>query len=114
MLGEMQESAGRLQKFIQDLLLLYELKAVNGAGSNRLELEAADVNPDQNVRLQQYNQAEQQVVNDVAWMPIEQVRVPNLLKPCVKGVVFNASGVTPPDDWGSVYISTDTPCSNPA
>jgi oligopeptide transport system substrate-binding protein len=47
-------------------------------------------------------------------MPIEQVRVPNLLKPCVKGVVFNASGVTPPEDWGNVYISTDTPCSNPA
>ena len=78
------------------------------------QLEAADVNPDQNTRLQQYNQAEQQAVNDVAWMPIEQVRVPNLLKPCVKGVVFNASGVTPPDDWGNVYISTDTPCSNPA
>jgi oligopeptide transport system substrate-binding protein len=77
------------------------------------QLEAADVNPDQKTRLQEYNQAEQQLVNDVAWMPIEQVRVPNLLKPCVKGVVFNASGVTPPDDWGNVYISTDTPCSNP-
>ena len=77
------------------------------------QLEAADVNPDQKSRLQAYNQAEQQLVNDVAWMPIEQVRVPNLLKPCVKGVVFNASGVTPPDDWGNVYISTDTPCSNP-
>ncbi len=43
-LGEIQESAGRLQKFIQDLLLLYELKAAKGAGSGRLELEAADVN----------------------------------------------------------------------
>jgi len=43
-LGEIQESAGRLQKFIQDLLLLYELKAARGAGSAKLELEAADVN----------------------------------------------------------------------
>src|SRR5260221_635088 len=41
-LGEMQESAGRLQKFIQDLLLLYELKTAKGAGSGKLE--AADVN----------------------------------------------------------------------
>jgi signal transduction histidine kinase len=43
-LEEIQESAARLQKFIQDLLLLYELKAANGEGRGRLELEAADVN----------------------------------------------------------------------
>src|SRR5882724_7270929 len=43
-LGEMQESAGRLQKFIQDLLLLCELKAAKGDGSAKLELEAADAN----------------------------------------------------------------------
>jgi signal transduction histidine kinase len=43
-LGEMQESAGRLQKFIQDLLLLYELKAARGTGNGKLELQAADVN----------------------------------------------------------------------
>jgi oligopeptide transport system substrate-binding protein len=76
------------------------------------QLETADVNPDQNTRLQSYYQAEQQLVNDVGWMPIEQVRIPSMLKPCVKGVVFNASGLIPPDDWGNVYISTDTPCTN--
>jgi peptide/nickel transport system substrate-binding protein/oligopeptide transport system substrate-binding protein len=74
-------------------------------------LEAADVNPDQKARMRQYNQAEQQLVNDVAWMPMEQERVAFLLKPCVQGIVFNTSGLTPPDDWHNVYISTDTPCA---
>jgi peptide/nickel transport system substrate-binding protein/oligopeptide transport system substrate-binding protein len=76
------------------------------------QLEAADVNINQAARLQAYNQAEQQLGNDVAWMPMEQAREAILLKPCVKGIVFNASGLTPPDDWGNTYISTDTPCSN--
>ena len=76
-------------------------------------LEAADGNPDQNARLKQYAQSEQQLIHDVAWMPMEQVRIGVLVKPCVQGIVFNASGLTPPDDWGKVYISTDTPCSHP-
>ncbi|HET9920508.1 MAG TPA: peptide ABC transporter substrate-binding protein, partial [Ktedonobacteraceae bacterium] len=67
-------------------------------------LEQADVNPDQNARLQQYNQAEQQLVNDVAWLPMEQVTTSTVLKPYVHGVVFNPQGVTPPDDWANVYI----------
>ena len=41
-LGEMQEGTQRLQKLIQDLLLLQELKA--GLGANAANLEAADVN----------------------------------------------------------------------
>jgi oligopeptide transport system substrate-binding protein len=75
------------------------------------ELEAADVNPDQNARLQAYENAEQQLVNDAAWVPIEQVTASFLLKPCVQGLVFNPQSLTPPDDWARVYISTDTPCS---
>ncbi len=37
------------------------------------QLEAADVNPDQYARLRAYNQAEQLLVNDVAWLPVNQV-----------------------------------------
>jgi peptide/nickel transport system substrate-binding protein/oligopeptide transport system substrate-binding protein len=74
-------------------------------------LETADVNPNQSERLKQYNQAEQQLVNDVAWMPVEQLSVASLLKPCVQGVIFNSSGLTPPDDWSKIYISTDAPCT---
>src|SRR5258707_3993519 len=70
------------------------------------QLEAADVNPDQTSRMRAYNQAEQQLVNDIAWMPMEQVTLNVLLKPYVKGVVFNPQGLTPPNDWGAVYIAT--------
>jgi len=43
-LDEMQESAERLQKLIQDLLLLFQLKAARGAGGNKLALAVAEVN----------------------------------------------------------------------
>jgi peptide/nickel transport system substrate-binding protein/oligopeptide transport system substrate-binding protein len=69
-------------------------------------LEAADVNPDQNARLQAYMQAEQQLINDVAWLPVEQVAVSQVLKPYVKGIVFNPQLLIPPDDWGSIYIAS--------
>lgn len=45
-LGEIQESAERLQKLIQDLLLLYELRAAKPAPRNKLETETAEVNED--------------------------------------------------------------------
>ena len=68
------------------------------------QLAAADVNPDQTARLQAYNQAEQQLVNDVAWLPMEQVAYSQVLKPYVKGLVFNPQLLIPPDDWGNIYI----------
>ncbi len=77
-------------------------------------LEAADGMTPGDARLQQYNNAEQQLVNDVAWLPMEQVTINLLQKPCVAGVVYNAGGLTPPNDWGVVYISTATPCANTA
>ncbi len=73
---------------------------------NQQLMEAADVNPDQNARLQQYMQAEQQLVNDVAWLPMEQVAVSQVLKPYVKGMIFNPQLLIPPNDWGNIYIAT--------
>jgi oligopeptide transport system substrate-binding protein len=69
------------------------------------ELEAADANPRQDARLQAYQAAEQQLVNDVAWMPMEQVTQTFLRRPYVIGVVDNALGLTPPDDWANIYIA---------
>jgi oligopeptide transport system substrate-binding protein len=69
-------------------------------------LAAADVNPDQTSRMQAYNQAEQQLVNDVAWLPMEQVAVSQVLKAYVKGMVFNPQLLIPPDDWGNIYIQS--------
>jgi len=75
-------------------------------------LEQADVAPPGNARLQMYMQAEQQLVNDVAWLPLYQVAQPVMLKPCVSGVIYNSSGLTPPNDWANIYISTDPTCAN--
>jgi len=68
-------------------------------------LEQADVTLDQPTRLQMYNQAEQQLVNDVAWLPMDQRFGNRLLKSYVVGRVFNAQGIIPPDDWANVYIA---------
>ncbi len=70
------------------------------------QLAAADVNPDNTSRMQAYNQAEQQLVNDVAWLPIQQSASVQVLKPYVRGLVFNAQLLIPPDDWGNVFIAT--------
>ncbi|HZS79524.1 MAG TPA: peptide ABC transporter substrate-binding protein [Ktedonobacteraceae bacterium] len=75
------------------------------------QLEQADLMQDPTARLHTYNQLEQQLVNEVAWMPVEQVTTTYLLKPCVQGFALNAQGLIPPDDWSNVYISTDTPCA---
>jgi peptide/nickel transport system substrate-binding protein/oligopeptide transport system substrate-binding protein len=68
------------------------------------QLEAADINPDKASRIQAYNTAEQQLVNDVAWMPMYQVTVSQVLKPYVKGMIFNPQLLFPPDDWANTYI----------
>ncbi|HLQ30258.1 MAG TPA: peptide ABC transporter substrate-binding protein [Ktedonobacteraceae bacterium] len=68
------------------------------------QLEAADINPDQTSRIQAYENAEQQLINDVAWLPIEQITSTFVLKPYVQGLVFNPQDLTPPNDWGAVFI----------
>jgi peptide/nickel transport system substrate-binding protein/oligopeptide transport system substrate-binding protein len=68
-------------------------------------LEQADTMPNGADRYAQYNKAEQQLVNDVAWLPMEQVTAAFVLKPYVKGLVFNPQSLTPPNDWGSVFIA---------
>ncbi len=76
------------------------------------QLEAADIDQNQTSRFAAYNAAEQSLVNDVAWLPMEQVTVTYLLKPCVNGLVIDHQDLTPPNDWGKVYITTATPCAN--
>jgi oligopeptide transport system substrate-binding protein len=77
-------------------------------------LRQADVNSNETGRLQQYMKAEQQLVDDVAWLPLYQLTGSFVRKPCVQGMVDNPEGLTPPDDWANVFISTDTPCADAA
>ena len=72
--------------------------------ATQMQLEAADANFQQDARIQAYQKAEQQLVNDVAWMPIEQVTNVYLLKPYVIGMANNQLGLNPPDDWANIYI----------
>ena len=75
-------------------------------------LEAADINADANSRLQAYYQAEQQLVNDVAWAPIYQVALSYLQKPCVVGYTIGSEGLIAPNDWANIYKSTNPSCAD--
>jgi len=68
-------------------------------------MEQADVTSNQTQRLQMYNQAEQQLVNDVAWLPIYQRNASRLLRTYVIGRVYNSLEQFPPNDWANVYIA---------
>ncbi len=67
------------------------------------QLEAADANTQQDARFHAYQQAEQQLVNDVAWLPMEQVTTTFLRSPLIVGIVDNGQGSIPPDDWANIY-----------
>ena len=74
-------------------------------------MEQADANFSSN-RIQQYNQVEQQAVNDVAWLPLYQQSVSHVRKACVVGVPEDAEDLVPPDDWSSIYKTTDPNCAS--
>ena len=67
-----------------------------------LEQADADLGSD---RMSLYNQAEEQLVNDVAWMSLYQSDIVGVVKKYVQGLVTNAQDVRPPDDWADIYIS---------
>jgi len=67
------------------------------------QLEDADANTQQGARLPAYQQAEQQLVNDVAWLPMEQVTATFLRSPSIVGIVDNGQSIVPPDDWAKIY-----------
>ncbi|HLZ81633.1 MAG TPA: peptide ABC transporter substrate-binding protein, partial [Ktedonobacteraceae bacterium] len=75
------------------------------------QLAQADVMQDPQARLQAYNNIEQQLVNYVAWFPMEQNTFVYRIQPCVQGWLENAQGQVAPDDWGRIFISTDQPCA---
>ncbi|GHO70791.1 peptide ABC transporter substrate-binding protein [Ktedonobacter sp. SOSP1-52] len=83
-----------IQKQMQDLML------------------KADVNQNATQRIAQYNQIEQQMVDDVAWMPVDQRTLSYVLKPCVQGIVDNAQDLIPPGDWANIYKTSDSSCAN--
>lgn len=61
-----------------------------------------DLGPD---RMSLYNSAEQALVNDVAWLSLDQVQNVYMVKKYVQGFFFNAQAINPPDDWANFYIA---------
>jgi ABC-type oligopeptide transport system substrate-binding subunit len=61
-------------------------------------VDQADVlNGDLQARLKLYNQAEQIAVTEVGWLPLYTPKLNVLVKPYVKGIVFNGQGFIIPD-----------------
>lgn len=79
----------------------------DAADQQQVQNTLAQADVDQgNDRASLYNGAEQKLVNDVAWLSIDQSDGVALIKPYVVGIVPNAQGLTPADDWADLYIST--------
>lgn len=74
-------------------------------------MQQADGNIDNAERIKQYQQAEQILVDEVAWLPIYQAYNPTVVKPCVEGLSPTAQGLPAGDNWAKLYISTQTPCT---
>ena len=67
-------------------------------------MDAADVISHTAARFQAYSQIEQQLINDVAWLPLYQRSGFRLRKSYVIGFP-KISGMVPPDDWANIYIA---------
>lgn len=65
------------------------------------ELETAAINSNAQQRIQQYNDAEQKLVDDVAWASLFQGENQALINPKVQN--FNPNG--PSKTWSDVYIA---------
>jgi peptide/nickel transport system substrate-binding protein/oligopeptide transport system substrate-binding protein len=63
-------------------------------------------------RLKAYQPIEQELVNQVAWLPVQQQLAYGLRKPCVQGTPQPATGIIPPDEWSKIYISKASDCVN--
>ena len=67
------------------------------------QMQTADSTMTASTRFSLYQQAEQQLVDDVAWIPTMQVTQTFLRSPAIVGIVDNGMGITPPDDWAKIY-----------
>jgi oligopeptide transport system substrate-binding protein len=69
------------------------------------QLARADAESVADTRISLYQSAEQQLINQVAWIPLYQWTRMVLLKPYVKGLTYNALSSFPPMQWANIYIA---------
>jgi oligopeptide transport system substrate-binding protein len=77
---------------------------VNVPAANTLMAEA-DVNLNSTSRASEYNQAEQLLVNDVAWIPFNQQKTFYNLAPYVHNFAYNSLGEVPLATWQQIYLT---------
>jgi peptide/nickel transport system substrate-binding protein/oligopeptide transport system substrate-binding protein len=78
--------------------------SVNVPAANKLLAEAdTDLNPTS--RAQLYNQAEQLLVNEVAWLPLWQQKTVYNLSPNVHNLVYNSLAFIPMSSWQTIFMS---------
>ena len=68
-------------------------------------MKEADANPDLNARLQQYQQAEQILVTEVGWLPIDQGTAWWEVKPYLHNFTLTAGGLVPKESWQAMYLT---------
>ena len=68
-------------------------------------LQDADKQPIPARRILLYQEAEQMLVYDVAWLPLYQQKGHYLLKTSVHGYRTNAMGIVPADTWSNIFIT---------
>jgi len=69
------------------------------------ELAKADTEQDSTKRVSEYNDAEQKLANDVAWVPLYQSNVLVVQNPKLQGYKTNALQITDPYFWSNVYFT---------
>jgi oligopeptide transport system substrate-binding protein len=82
----------------------YNFGHVNLQAADKL-MEQADVNPDQVQRFQEYQQAEQMLVDQVAWVPYSQVVDHWQNRAWIKGYAETALGEPSLDQWLAMYVA---------
>ncbi len=69
-------------------------------------MKAADANPDQNARLQQYQQAEQILVKEVGWLPLYQTTAWWEVRPYLHNYTITPGGLVPKEAWQTMYLTS--------
>ncbi len=82
----------------------FDSEGINDPKLNSL-LNSADTEQDPVKRMQMYNQAEQMVVEEVAWIPYQQSKIAWRLRTYVHGFTYNGLGIMLDVDWPNVYIA---------
>jgi peptide/nickel transport system substrate-binding protein/oligopeptide transport system substrate-binding protein len=68
-------------------------------------MTSADTEHDVAKRMQMYNQAEQEIVNQCAWIPYQQTKIYWQQRSYVHGFGFNSIGLMVDVNWPKVYIA---------